>query len=109
MTRELRRQFDNPLIPNALDKLDADPAVRQHVMDRFNRDEERYVRTGDPMRHDVQNARKIYAQQASGGFSAPSTPGRSLCRGWLGLVSWAWASRGAEIRTRAPVVTDEAA
>jgi hypothetical protein len=51
-----------------MDKLDASPEMRQAALDRFERDEDYYAKTGDPMRHDLQNARRIFTNQGFKGL-----------------------------------------
>jgi hypothetical protein len=76
--------FNSRQHPAALDKLDADPELRRHVLDKFDRDEEYYAKTGDPMRHDLQNARKIYAQQGLRGLFRALDSGKVALPGLAG-------------------------
>jgi hypothetical protein len=69
VTAKLREVLrDNPLI---IDKLDASPEIRANALAQLERDERIAAQTGDPVRVDLQNARRlIHAEGFRGLFNA---------------------------------------
>jgi hypothetical protein len=67
-TRELRKILEDPSIPGAIKKLDANPTVRQAAMVQFEQDAELALRTGQAVREDVQLARQIVGTEGFSGL-----------------------------------------
>jgi hypothetical protein len=64
----------------------ADPDLRRLVLDKYARDEDYYKKTGDPMRHDVQNARRIFANQGFKGLFHALDSGKVALPGLAGAT-----------------------
>jgi hypothetical protein len=85
-TRALFGAIDNPEILAIAQKLDS-PALRQTARDRLQRDAEFAKATGDPVRKDIQNARRIIAKSGLAGLRRALAKGAYLpaVAGLLGL------------------------
>lgn len=67
VTRELQNLLNDPNVPNALKRLDTQE-IRNAALARLERDAEYASRTGQPVREDVQLARKIISQSGLPGL-----------------------------------------
>jgi hypothetical protein len=65
-TKQLLSYFDDPMIPDLLNRLDADPRIRKIVQSKIDTDIDFATRLGLPIRDDLQRAREIIA---SGGLA----------------------------------------
>ncbi|HEX4571916.1 MAG TPA: hypothetical protein VH184_15895, partial [Dongiaceae bacterium] len=65
-TRALFKAIDNPAIPDIAGKLDT-PELRQQALTLLERDEAYAAKTGDPIRQDIQNARRIVGTEGPEG------------------------------------------
>jgi len=72
------RELESHLTPEVVRRLDADPAVRAAALARLERDAEVAARTGQPLRQDVQNARRIVAESGFSGLLAALQRGELL-------------------------------
>lgn len=103
VTRALQAYLTHPDAPAVLAKLDADPAIRQRVLDRIAQDAEYGTKTGQPVREDVQRARDIIAREGFTGLFAALKAGVALPVGLLallGLPALAPQGRGSAAETR---------
>lgn len=67
-TRVLQKALRSKDAPALMARLDGDLALRTKVMERLNRDAEYGARTGQPVRADVQRARRIIARDGFAGL-----------------------------------------
>ncbi|HEY2111208.1 MAG TPA: hypothetical protein VGH25_05700, partial [Dongiaceae bacterium] len=74
-TRALFKTMDNPDIPAIAGKLDS-PELRQQAQALLQRDEDYATRTGDPIRADIQNARRVLSESGLEGLRAALKAGK---------------------------------
>jgi hypothetical protein len=84
-TRSLFGTLDNPDIPAIGGKLDT-MELRQAALQRLLRDEDYAARTGDPIRQDIQNARRIIAESGLTGLRAALKAGKIPLPAVAGLL-----------------------
>jgi hypothetical protein len=77
-TRILQGKLTDERIPLLVQRLDADPAVRQKMRDLISRDAEWSQRTGLAVRQDVQRARSIIAERGFAGLFEALKRGEKL-------------------------------
>lgn len=77
-TAALERYLTDPAIPDLLDKLDADPRLRQAALARFERDAEYAERIGAATRDDIQRARQIVGERGLKGLFDAARQGVAL-------------------------------
>lgn len=90
-TASLERYLTDPAIPDMLDKLDADPRLRQAALARFERDAEYAERLGSVAREDIQRARQIVAESGLKGLFEAARRGVVLPVLALGVLGGASA------------------
>jgi hypothetical protein len=62
-TRALRGFLQTPDAPKLMAKFDASPELKQAALARLDRDAELAAKTGQPVREDIQNARRILSKE----------------------------------------------
>ncbi len=67
-TRQLFEVLDAPDAPDVLARLDADPALRDMVKARMERDADMLIEKGWALRNDIQNARRIFSESGLEGL-----------------------------------------
>jgi len=78
VTRELKRQLTNPDAPAIIAKLDSNMDLRRSVLAKMERDAEVAAQTGQPIRADVQLARKIISEEGFAGLFRALKAGAAL-------------------------------
>jgi hypothetical protein len=91
-TAALERYLTDPAVPALLDKLDADPRLRQAALDRFTRDADYAQQLGTATREDIQRARQIIAERGLKGLFEAARQGAVLPVLAIGILGGAAAT-----------------
>ncbi len=77
-TRQLQALFENPHASRAMSSLDASSKVRLRALAKLERDEQLAARTSQPIRSDIQRARRIIYDSGFSGLFAALKRGEAL-------------------------------
>lgn len=91
-TAALERYLTDPAVPGLIDKMDADPRIRQAALARFERDAEYAERLGTATRDDIQRARQIVAERGFKGLFDAARQGVALPILAIGVLGGASAA-----------------